>query len=72
MEKRYKLMVDPTPGGWAYGFPMALPEDVLMGEGEYLYARPDFDLAKWVVEQGYPEESFKYYRCWVEEVDDQE
>jgi len=65
-EKR--LMIDPTPAGWAYGFPKALPaEAVIHYGGEWDYGiKEDFDLTKWIVEQGYPEESFQYYRVWVE------
>ena len=64
-----RLIIDPTPAGWAYGFPKALPEDAVIhygGEWDYGIV-PDFDLTKWVVEQGYPEESFRYYRTWVAE-----
>jgi len=68
-EKKYQLMVDPTPAGWAYGFPKALPDEaVLCGGKEYdLYIHPKFDLTKWIVEQGYPEESFQYYRLYPQE-----
>jgi len=66
MSKR--LMIDPTPAGWAYGFPKALPEEaVIHYGGEWDYGiKDDFNLTKWIVEQGYPEESFQYYRTWVE------
>jgi len=71
MSEKYQLMIDPTPAGWAYGFPKALPEEAVMcGGKEYdLYVHPNFDLAKWVVEQGYPEESFQYYRLYPQEVE---
>jgi hypothetical protein len=71
MSEKYQLMIDPTPAGWAYGFPRALPEEAVMCCGkEYdLYVHPNFDLAKWVVEQGYPEESFQYYRLYPQEVE---
>lgn len=68
------LMIDPTPAGWAYGFPKALPEEaVIHYGGEWDYGiKKDFDLVKWVVEQGYPEEQFQYYKTWVEEKPDYE
>lgn len=71
MEKRYELMVDPTPAGWAYGFPKALPQEaVLRGGMAYdLHVDPKFDLNKWIVEQGYPEEHLAYYRLFAQEVD---
>ena len=64
----YQLMIDPTPSGWAYGFPKALPREAIGGSGYDLFILPSFDLTKWIVEQGYPEESFKYYRVFAEEV----
>lgn len=69
----YKLMVDPTPRGWAYGFPKALPEEaVLCGGKEYdLYINPQFDLETWVAEQGYPKESFQYYSSYPQEITEQ-
>ena len=55
-------MIDP-PSGWKYGFPKALPEDVV-------------DTKKWLVENGYPQteidacgESF-HCRHWLKETDD--
>lgn len=65
-------MIDPTPVGWAYGFPKALPDEAVMcgGKAYDLYVHPKFDLIKWVVEQGYPEENFQYYRLYPQEVDD--
>jgi|SRR5210317_1099963 len=73
MAVKYQLMVDPTPAGWAYGFPKALPEEaVLCGGKEYdLYVNPKFDLSKWIVEQGYPEESLGYYRLYPQEIIDE-
>ena len=72
-EGKYKLMIDPTPAGWAYGFPKALPDEAVMcGGKEYdLYINPQFDLTKWIVEEGYPEESFQYYRLYPEEIAEQ-
>jgi len=70
-EKKYQLMIDPTPGGWAYGFPRALPEEAVMcgGKAYDLYVNPSFNLGKWVVEEnGYPEESFQYYRLYPQEI----
>jgi len=61
-------MIDPTPAGYLYGFPKPLPEHAVAGSGYDLFILNSFDLAKWVVEQGYPEESFQYYRTWPEEV----
>jgi len=73
MASKYQLMVDPTPAGWAYGFPKALPEEaVLCGGKEYdLYVNPKFDLSKWIVEEGYPEESLGYYRLYPQEIKDE-
>ena len=36
-----------------------------------LYINPQFDLTKWIVEEGYPEESFQYYRLYPEEIAEQ-
>lgn len=69
MSKKYQLMIDPTPSGWAYGFPRALPEEAVGGTGYDLWIKNDFDLAKWVVEQGYPEEHFQYYKVFPKEID---
>lgn len=41
-----RVYVDP-PGGWVYGFPKELPS-------EY-HNDKNFDLHKWLYEQGYPE-----------------
>ena len=68
-EKQYQLMIDPTPSGWAYGFPKALPREAIGGSGCDQFILPSFDLTKWVVEQGYPEESFQHYRLFVQEVE---
>lgn len=68
MSRKYQLMIDPTPAGYLYGFPKPLPEHAVAGSGYDLFILNSFDLAKWVVEQGYPEESFQYYRTWPEEV----
>ena len=67
--KQYQLMIDPTPSGWVYGFPKALPREAIGGSGADLFIITSFDLTKWVVEQGYPEESFQYYRLFVQEVE---
>ena len=68
-EKQYTLMIDPTPSGWAYGFPKALPKEAVGGTGYDLFIVTSFDLTKWVVEQGYPEEHFQHYRLFVQEVE---
>ena len=67
-ETKYQLMIDPTPAGWAYGFPKPLPDIAVSGTGYDLFINPAFDLTEWIVKQGYPEESFQYYRTWVQEV----
>ena len=67
-EKKYQLMIDPTPAGWAYGFPKALPEHAVAGKGADLFILSSFDLTKWVVEQGYPEKSFEIYKVYPQEV----
>ena len=63
-------MIDPTNCGWVYGFPKALPKHAVSGSGTDLFILSSFDLTKWVVSEGYPEEQFKYYRLFVQEVDD--
>ena len=68
-EKHYTLMIDPTPQGWVYGFPKALPKEAVGGKGADLFIVTSFDLTKWVVEQGYPEEAFQHYRLFVQEVE---
>lgn len=69
-EKKYKLMIDPTPAGWAYGFPRALPAEAVEGEGYNLVCKTDFDLTKWVTSFGYPADSFQYWRWWVQPDED--
>jgi len=69
MGKEYSLMIDPTPQGWAYGFPKTLPKEAVGGTGHDLFILTSFDLTKWVVEQGYPEENFQHYRLFVQEVE---
>ena len=64
---KYKLYIDPTPAGWAYGFPRSLPEEAVGGTGADLYIVTSFDLTKWVCSFGYPAESFQYFRTWVQE-----
>jgi hypothetical protein len=70
MAAKYQLMIDPTPAGWAYGFPRALPEEAVMGKGSDLWIKTDFDLTKWVCSFGYPKESFQYWRVYPQEVKD--
>ena len=69
-EKKYQLMIDPTPAGWAYGFPRALPEEAVGGTGYDLWVKNDFDLGKWVCSFGYPEESFQIVRMYPQEVEE--
>lgn len=73
MAAKYQLMIDPTPAGWAYGFPKPLPEEAVLcgGKAYDLYVNPKFDLAKWVVEEGYPEESFAYYSMYPQEINEE-
>jgi hypothetical protein len=68
--KKYQLMIDPTPAGWAYGFPRALPEEAVMGKGSDLWIKNDFDLTEWVCSFGYPEESFQYYKLFPQEIEE--
>ena len=70
-EKKYQLMIDPSPMGWAYGFPRPVPEEAVMGKGSDLWVRIDFDLGKWVSSYGYPEECFQYYRLYPLEIKDE-
>jgi hypothetical protein len=59
------LMIDP-PSGWLYGFPKPVHE-------EFHILGSDFDLAKWLIDEGYPEEdialALKHSRYWEAEVD---
>ena len=71
MATKYQLMVDPTPAGWAYGFPRALPEEAVGGTGHDLWVKPGFDLAEWVCSFGYPEESFGMVRYYPQEIKDE-
>lgn len=54
-----RLTCDP-PSGWRYGFPKEMPEDV--------YDAGDEAVAKWLAENGYPEEDAefgaRYCRYW--------
>ena len=60
-----KLMIDP-PSGWKYGFPKPLPE-------EFFTLGSDFNLEKWLVDEGYPEcevdLALKCSRYWEANVD---
>ena len=52
-------MIDP-PGGWRYGFPKAIPQDVT-------------DTQKWLIENGYPQQEidacgdYFFVRHWEQE-----
>lgn len=39
------IIIDPTPAGWRYGFPKALPDDVEDTPGA---------IEEWVKREGYP------------------
>lgn len=53
--KRFR-MVDPSPSGWAYGFPKRCPDDVT-------------DLGEWAVSEGYPRHllDVAVFRSWYME-----
>lgn len=57
-------MIDP-PGGWKYGFPKQIPDDVK-------------DVIKWLVEQGYPQKEIDsfgehfYCRYWYRDENEDE
>jgi hypothetical protein len=61
------LMIDP-PEGWRYGFPKPVHE-------EFHTLGDDFDLGKWLLDQGYPEKdielALKYSRYWESEIEDE-
>jgi hypothetical protein len=61
------LMIDP-PEGWRYGFPKPVHE-------EFHTLRSDFDLERWLISEGYPEEqidlALKYSRYWEAESEEQ-
>jgi len=67
---KYQLMIDPTPAGWAYGFPRALPTEAVEGNGKNLVCKTEFDLTEWVTSFGYPEKDFQYWRMWVQPDED--
>ena len=66
--EQYQLMIDPTPDGWRYGFPKALPSHAVSGTGTDLFILSSFNVQMWVTAHGYPKESFQYYRLFVEKV----
>ena len=59
-------MCDP-PEGWRYGFPKPVHE-------EYHTLGDDFDLKRWLVNEGYPQEltTWRWFRCrfWEKDLDD--
>jgi hypothetical protein len=61
-----RLIIDP-PSGWRYGFPKPIHE-------EFHTLGSDFDLARWLISEGYPEEdielALKYSRYWETEIDE--
>ena len=65
-----ELVVDPTPKGWLYGFPKAVPEGVWYMDGNVpRFKEKEFNINDWMVEQGYPEKLLEYnaLRMWVQE-----
>ena len=60
------LVIDP-PGGWQYGFPKPIRD-------EFYTLGDDFDLARWLISEGYPEKdielALKYSRYWETEIDE--
>ena len=64
-------MIDPTPRGWMYGFPKALPESAIHGKGSDLFVRKNFDLIEWLVNEGYPEELIGYWKLYPQEIKDE-
>lgn len=57
--KELVLMADPSPQGYMYGFPKAVPPDVT-------------DMVEWMVEEGYPREWAEDGICryWYAEADE--
>ena len=59
-----QLIIDP-PEGWRYGFPKPIHE-------EFHTLGNDFDLARWLISEGYPEKdielALKYSRYWEAEL----
>ena len=49
-----KVLVCDPPSGWKYGFPKPIHE-------EYRILGSDFDLARWLIDNGYPEEEVDKY-----------
>lgn len=45
--KELVLMADPSPQGYMYGFPKAVPPEVVEGKT---------DMVDWLIEEGYPRE----------------
>jgi len=65
-----ELIVDPTPQGWLYGFPKAVPEGVWYMDGTVpRFKEKEFNINDWMIEQGYPEKLLEYnaLRMWVQE-----
>lgn len=73
MATKYELMIDPTPRGWMYGFPKALPDEAVLcgGKAYDLYVNPSFNLVEWIVNEGYPEDLVGYWRQYPQEVKDE-
>jgi len=59
--KKTITIIDP-PGGWRYGFPKAIPNEIT-------------DITKWLIENGYPQIEIGQFdgqipcRFWEEEVE---
>lgn len=61
-----KQMIYDPPSGWKYGFPKAVPEDVVTNE----------EFKKWLLDSGYPEDmielGMKYGRSLYKDVEDED
>lgn len=71
MATNYRLMIEPLPGGWKYGFPRELPTEAVMGKGSDLWINPSFDLVEWVSGFGFPEDGLYKWKTWPEKIEDE-
>jgi len=65
-----ECVVDPSPQGWVYGFPKAVPDGVWYMDGKHPRFKEDiFNVNDWMVAQGYPEKLLEHniLRKWVQE-----
>ena len=67
-DNEYELMID-MDNASQYGFPKTLPLHAVGGRGADLFLYTSFDLASWIMRQGYPDIERIRYRLFVERRD---